>query len=116
MNKRRRLPPPPGGKLSNEPVVTGVGWYADASEFQRARELFPDGDELHDPYAEYARSVAEMIHSMEEQGIQVERVPVRVDEVLRWAERNVRLPDSSARSEYVLLQLQLRTATRSRRE
>ena len=115
MKKRRSLPPPPRGQASAEPVVTGVGWYTDAAEFQRARELFPDGGELHDSYADYVRSVAEMIQTMEKQGVRIERVPIRVDEVLRWAERNGKTPTSDARSEYVLLQLQLRETIRRRR-
>jgi len=110
--KKRRLPPPPGPAADAGPAVLGIGWYPDAAEFQRARELFPDGDKLHDDYAAYARSVAEIVQSLEGRGIRVERVPMRVDAVLRWAERNGRAPDAEARSEYAAAQVQLGAAIR----
>jgi hypothetical protein len=110
--KKRRLPPPPGAVRDAANTITGIGWYPDAAELERARELFPDGDELHDDYAEYTRSMAEIIQSLERQGIRVERVPIRVDAVLRWAERNGRVPDSTARSEYIMSQVQLSAAIR----
>jgi hypothetical protein len=83
----------------------GVAWYSPA-EFVRLRECAADLDIIEDTHAEWEHNATEALQALARKGVMAERIPLIVDEVVRWCAEHDRPFDSAARAAYVAELLQ----------
>jgi hypothetical protein len=99
-------------KIEAEPVHIGIAWF-DAEQWRRLTEVVPDRNELDDTFQVWERDAKRALKEFKRQGQLVEKVPIRIDELLAWCTLRGRSPDSRARSEYVSELLQKKYAKKS---
>jgi len=88
-------------KKVGPPMVLGVAWYREA-DWPRIKELFPDAADLHDTYAEWLKDAEASVKRLIRPGATVEPVIVDIDDFLGWCMVHGHRPDSKARTEYVI--------------
>jgi hypothetical protein len=86
----------------------GVAWYSPA-EFVRLRECAADLDVIEDTHAEWEDNAIKSRQVLARQGVMAERIPLSVDEVVRWCAERGRPFDSAGRAAYVAELLQRRS-------
>lgn len=92
---------------STKRIILGIAWFA-PEQWERLREVSADVDVLEDTHAEWLRSVERAIPDFEQQGIEVERVPVDVEELVEWCATEQRPVDGAARADFATRELQRR--------
>ena len=95
-----------------EPVLIGFAWF-EREQWQRLTEVVPDRNELDDTFQQWERSAKKAIAELKRRGQQVEKIPIRVDELLAWCTLRGVPPDGKARSEYVVEILQKKYGSKS---
>jgi len=108
MRKRKPSPRRPLARVDEPSAAVGVAWYSPA-EFVRLRECTADLDKIENTHAEWEHNAIEALQVLAQQGVIVERVPLIVDEVVRWCAERGRPFDSAARAAYVAEVLQKRS-------
>jgi len=88
-------------------MVVGLAWYREA-DWPRAKELFPDSDELHDSYAEWLKSAEDLLKNLTRSGVAAEPYVMDIGDFLGWCLVHGRPRDAKARSEYVAEKLRLK--------
>jgi hypothetical protein len=83
-----------------EPVRIGLAWF-DRAQWQRLAEVVPDRNELDDTFEAWERSARKALKEFEHSGQLIEKVPIRVDELLAWCVLRGVVPDGKARSDFV---------------
>ena len=89
-------------KKNNKEVipVIGIAWYR-ADQWERLHQVSIDRENLHEKYEDWVKDTTELIKNYKEHGIELKKVKVNVEKILKWC-RNKNIPvDSHARSEYV---------------
>ena len=81
-------------------ILTGIAWYVRA-EWPLLLGISTDGDSLERTYEEW-HVIAERAYArLQEEGLAVEKVEVRVVELLAWCAEQGRPVDESARAAFV---------------
>ena len=83
------------------PLRIGVAWF-DRQQWLRLAEVVPDRNELDDTFQQWERSAKKTLEDLEREGQLVEKVPIKIDELLAWCTLRGLRPSSEARSQYVL--------------
>ena len=95
-----------------EPVRIGVAWF-DRDQWQRLAEVVPDRNELDDTFQQWERSAKKALAELERRGQMVEKVPIKIDELLAWCTLRGLTPNGKARSEYVIELMQKKYGRKS---
>lgn len=83
MRKRKPSRRRSSARSEKQASVVGVAWYTPA-EFVRLRECAADLDIIEETHAEWEHNAIEVLQVLAGQGVMAERVPLIVDEVVRW--------------------------------
>jgi hypothetical protein len=87
MRKRRPSRRGSSARADEQAAAVGVAWYSPA-EFVPLRECAADLDIIEDTHAEWEDKAIEVLQVLARKGVMAERIPLIVDEVVRWcAER-----------------------------
>ncbi len=78
----------------------GIGWYT-PWEWAKLRDAVADPERLDDSYRAWRRGARKVLRELRENGVDCERVYVRVDELVAWCRERDRPVDGSARADYV---------------
>jgi len=84
--------------------MVGVAWY-DPSEWNSLRRVAPDAHKLETTHAEWLIVAERGINDLASAGLQPRRIPVKLAELLAWCDVHRRVPDASARAEFVSQEL-----------
>lgn len=90
----------------------GVAWF-DREQWQRLTDLVPDRKELDDTFQQWERGAKKTVQELKRQRELVEKVPIKIDELLAWCTLRGLTPDGKARSEYVIELLQKKYGSKS---
>ena len=90
-------------------TVVGIAWYSRAT-WSELRRVAPDADDLEPTYEDWLVVFEDGFARIQAAGLQPERFEVNLTALLAWCAPTGRLPDSSARAEFVSEQLRLRDA------
>jgi hypothetical protein len=82
----------------------GIGWYT-PWEWARLRDAVSDPERLDDTYWAWRRGAKRVQRELREQGIDCERVSVRVAELAAWCREQNRPVDGQARADFVAHQV-----------
>ena len=80
-------------------MIVGVAWYR-AEQYGLLRALAVDSDSMADTYEQWLAGVTKTMNDMRQQSMVAHRVDVDVNELVVWCERQGRVWDGGARSEY----------------
>jgi hypothetical protein len=100
MRKRRPSRRGSSARADEQAAAVGVAWYSPA-EFVPLRECAADLDIIEDTHAEWEDKAIEVLQVLARKGVMAERIPLIVDEVVRWCAERDRPFDSAARAAYV---------------
>ena len=89
-------------------VLIPVGWYQ-ADQWQRLEEIAPDVKRIWQSYEEWMTAAVRKLSAPPPGGKRYVKVPVDVEQLLQWCQRQGRPVDAHARAEYAaeLLEQQL---------
>jgi len=79
-------------------IVAGCAWF-DEEGWERLREVTADPERLEDDYETWVAMVEKSIRDMRDQGVELEKVLLDVDELVAWCEEQDRPVDASARAD-----------------
>ena len=80
-------------------TVIGIAWYK-PEQWQRLLDISADRDNLEDSWAEWARNAEATMRRMSRMGMQLEKVDVDVEDLLRWCQEQGYAVDGEARAAY----------------
>ncbi|UFS69497.1 hypothetical protein LPW11_16545 [Geomonas sp. RF6] len=81
-------------------MVHGVAWYS-PDQWERLLEISDDRDVLEKTYAEWERFAMRAMKDLTRQGLSLKKVPVDLDLLLAWCQRQNVPIDGAARSLFV---------------
>ena len=84
----------------NEQVRVGIAWF-DRDQWLRLTKVVPNRSDLDDTFEQWERSAKKALRNFARLGQQVEKVPIRIDDLLAWCTLRGVAPDSKARSQFV---------------
>jgi hypothetical protein len=90
----------------------GVAWF-DREQWQRLTEVVPVRSELDDTYEQWERSAKGTMKHFKRSGQAVEKVPIRIEELLAWCALRGVAPDGKARSQFASEILQKKYESKS---
>ncbi len=96
MKKRKQKKP----KTSK--TVVGVGWYRE-NQWDLLLKHAADRDELEATYGEWLEVARKGLDSLTKMGVQFEKIPIDVEELIRWCQEKGCAVDGSSRSEFIAL-------------
>ena len=85
--------------MREQNVVYSFAWFQ-PEEWCRLKEVVDDPSSLDDTYEEWRASAEKAISEFRANGQTVQKISIRVSELLIWCESKGYKPDSKARSEY----------------
>lgn len=85
-----------------EKPIFGIGWYKE-SQWALLLKYAVDKDDLEPTYAAWLEGISEGIENLIKSGIQCEKIPVDVKEIIKWCEENEYPFDGESRSVYISL-------------
>jgi hypothetical protein len=89
-------------------IVLGLAWF-DREQWQRLTEVVENRSELDDTYEQWIQSARDALRNFERQGQSVEKVHIKVDELVAWCKAKGVPIDGKSRSEYVAFLLRKRS-------
>jgi hypothetical protein len=84
-------------KKRSKPVV-GIAWFR-GDQWQRLLEVSADRDSLERGHAEWERHASQTVRKLSQEGFDVRKVPIDVEELVAWCLTERRPIDGSARAE-----------------
>ena len=98
MNKRKLKKKNP----KTEKTVLGIGWYKE-NQWDLLLKHAVDSDDLEPTYTEWLKGISEGIENLSNSGIQCEKIPIDVNEIIKWCKDNNYPFDGESRSVYISL-------------
>jgi len=86
--------------MSEEQPHVGIAWF-DRAQWQRLTEAVPDRNELDNTFEAWERSAKKTFKEFKRSGQIVEKVAVKVEDLLAWCTLHGVIPNGSSRAEYV---------------
>ncbi len=80
--------------------TVGVAWYR-ADQWIRLREVSVDGEMIEEEFLDWLENAENQLQEYERAGLPGQRVPVDVDELVKWCKDNGMVIDGNARSQFV---------------
>lgn len=84
----------------NEQPHIGIAWF-DRDQWRRLTEVVPDRSGLDDTFEAWERSAKKAIKNFERNGHSVEKIPIKVEELLAWCILQGKVPNGESRAAYV---------------
>jgi hypothetical protein len=88
----------------SERLVVGVAWYRE-NQWDRLKEVSADRDRLEDAWTDWVRGAEASMRDVRAQGIDVRKVDVDVEELLRWCRANGKPVNGESRSSFAAKKL-----------
>ncbi len=85
-------------------AVAGIAWF-DSEQWQRLREVAADPETLEDSHAEWLDVANRALRDLRSQGLTLEKVPLKIEELIAWSNEEGRPIDSAARAQFAALEL-----------
>ena len=85
--------------MSEQNIVYSFAWFQ-PEEWNRLKEVVEDPSSLDDTYEEWRASAEKAISEFRANGQTVQKISIKVSELLIWCELKGYKPDSEARAEY----------------
>lgn len=98
MTKRKKKQPLSPKRTQPGPVV-GVAWYT-PEQWERLKLVAADSEALDETHKDWLKNATGQVRWLKQQGFQVVRVPIEVDEWVAWCQQNGKALDGAARSEF----------------
>lgn len=92
------------GSDAEFPGVSGVAWYR-REQWALLKSVAADAGDLEDSYDEWLEFAERYLKDVWDTGIDIFKVEVDVDELVRWCQEQNRPVDGAARSEFVTAKL-----------
>ena len=86
---------------SRKAGVIGMAWYR-PQQWQRLRQVSADMENLEENYHEWLVVASARFREMQEQGFDIRKVDLDVEDLVEWCEQKGRPVDGHARAEYAL--------------
>ena len=80
-------------------TIMGIAWYK-PEQWQRLLDISADREHLEDNWAEWAGNAEATIRRMSRMGMQLEKVDIDVEDLLRWCHEQGYAVDGQARAAY----------------
>jgi hypothetical protein len=93
--------------MSKQDIVYSFAWFQ-PEQWSRLKEVVDDPSSLDDTYEEWRASAEKAISEFRATGQRVQKISIKVSELLIWCESKGYKPDSKARSEYTAALAQAR--------
>jgi len=101
MTKRRIKRPASRRRPQRKPVI-GIAWYT-PEEWKRLKSVAADADALDDTHRDWLKNATGHLKWLSQQGFEVIKVLIDVDEWVAWCQKNGKALDGAARSEFTSL-------------
>jgi hypothetical protein len=88
-------------------VNLGAAWYS-RDEWHKLRSVAADPDQLEDSYEKWTAVFEQAIRDMAAAGIEAQRVPINVDQLVEWCKIEGVPVDRDARARFAAIKLQER--------
>ena len=99
MPKRKKKRPLIQKKKRRE-VVVGVTWYT-SDQFAQMKSMADDAESLDDTYEEWLENATRQVQRLKNEGYQVTKVPIEVDEWVAWCQQHGKPLTGASRSGFV---------------
>jgi hypothetical protein len=86
-------------QLKPSEIGAAIAWYRE-DQWERLREISADRDQLDDTYAEWVVKAEEVLRHLAEQGMNIEKVEIDLEDLQRWCAAQGIPVDSRARASY----------------
>jgi len=86
--------------MSNEQKVIYTMTWFQPEEWQKLKEIVDDPTTLDDSYEEWRKGAEQSIRKFRENGQIVQKIAVKIDNLLAWCNTQGLKPDGKARSQY----------------
>ncbi len=93
---------------SEESIGVAFCWY-EPSEWEILKRTAADSETLDDTYEEWKSNANRAISEFNAQGININKISMKMEEFETWCKENSYINNSEARSEYAAKKLQERT-------
>jgi len=89
-------------KSKTSKAVVGIGWYRE-DQWNLLLEHAEDRGELEATYGEWLEVARKGLDNLTEAGVQFEKIPIDVEELIRWCQEKGCAVDGSSRSGFIAL-------------
>ncbi len=89
-----------GGESGDSPDALGIAWYS-REDWPKLKALAADPGIIEETYDEWLQVAERIRRQLRAQGLEPERVEVKVDALLEWCREEGRPLDAAARSAFV---------------
>lgn len=93
--------------MKNEGYV-GFGWYKDEKDYLRLVAISDDSAKLSETYEEWRKFAEETFKVLKSQGVNVVKIEVDIDELIKFCNSNNRKIDTKSRAEFINLKTEER--------
>lgn len=94
--------------MSEQEVVYSYAWYQ-ADDWKQLKQTIEDPSTLDDTYAEWRHNAEDAIKEIRANGHTINKISIKIDQLMAWCDAKGVKPDSSARAEYAAFLAQQRT-------
>ncbi|MBU0946212.1 MAG: hypothetical protein KJ804_12975 [Proteobacteria bacterium] len=84
---------------SIEKTIAGIGWYKE-DQWDLLLRNAEDKDDLETTYAEWLEGISKGMKALSKSGVQCEKIPVDVEEIIQWCRDKGYPFDGASRSLY----------------
>lgn len=95
--------------MDEEKIVYSFVWFQ-PDDWQCLKETIEDPSTLDDTYQEWRSSAESAIAELRANGLQVQKIFIKISKLLAWCESKGIQPDGKARSEYAAFLAQQRSS------
>ncbi len=82
--------------------ILGVGWYKE-NQWALLLKHSVDRENLEPTYAEWLEGISEGIENLSKSGLQVVKIPIDVEEMIKWCKESEYPFDGESRATYISL-------------
>jgi hypothetical protein len=86
-------------KRTTQGLIVGVAWYT-PEQWDRLKSLAVDAAALDDTYQDWLKNATVNLRRLKQQGYQVVKVPLEINEWVAWCQENDKALDGAARSAF----------------
>ncbi|HKJ30895.1 MAG TPA: hypothetical protein VKA34_03665 [Balneolales bacterium] len=91
-------------KHEQRKFYSGLLWWK-PEQWERAKEICIDGDDFEPDYQEWKKMAERKLIELHQQGINIVKVEIDLDEFINWCNENGKSTDGNARTEFVALKV-----------
>ncbi len=92
---------------NDAPMHVGVCWYRE-EQWERLKEIVADPESIEDTFQRWKADAEKSVTELTATGLNIVKVSVDTEDMLRWANEKKRPLDSAARAAYAAFLVQIR--------